>query len=234
MLVTPMTAFAGTLKTDANLQGLEEGDLIKLDDFKEEIDEIFEDVCDEFPGSYKNLYSQVQTALSNVAINQDGMFDYEEFKEELNSQPAGFGRNVIKAYTGVCIYAVANSYVILRDPSDPQYRWQYEYVYKSDSYAIKIYTPGNFDVIEGQIPRPKGNPALYGKRVYVQGWPGNHLPAGSTNGLCGIGGKVLAIGSLTEPNCVNKPVNNLFERLGQQFPILTRLLQLPAFNKLLN
>lgn len=226
MLAIPLTATARTLKTD--VVTVEKN--LKLDNFEKQIDEVFDGIKVEFPTIYNDLYSQAQLALSKATyVNENGikMVNYEIFEKELNSQPAGFGRNVIRAYDLACTYADKGSYFTLKS-TNVGVHWKneiYHYIFKSKSYGIKIYTDWYYkDGNTNNIPLPKGDVALYAKRVYIQGWPGNHVSIypDPNNGLGGLTSVVLAIGSLTEPNCFYNSASSFFGKISMSFSTIIK------------
>ena len=217
-----LTLVMGLNTNATTIKSRESENCVELNVFMLSIQDLFDNIENDFSEKeYNELRSQVEFALEKATIvDENGcqVVDLKVFQGNLNFQPTGRVRNVIRFYDLVCISAVPGSYSTLRTPYDGYFfNWQYDWIYKSDSYKLEIYK--DWDAEAGQFPSPKGEPALYAKKAYFKGWIGPHIPPEAEDGLLGVVGDVFVIGSTTEPQVRARPVHLLFLRLSERFPI---------------
>jgi len=195
-----------------------------------DIQDLFDNIKKDFSEKeYNELFLQVESSLKrSIFTDENGLkvVDLDIFEKELNSPPSAGVRNVVRFYDIACIYADTGSYSILRTPySDWLYSWQYKWIFKSNSYSIKIYE--NWEENSGDLPTPLGVVSLYGKKVYAKGWIGWHIPPEDGEGLGGLAGKVFAIGSATNPNVKNRyTIQTFLTNILLNFPLFLKLLKI--------
>ena len=221
MLVTPLTAVAGTLKTSDEtceyVVETTEENLVQLVDF-------FNNEC---PEDVPALEDALEKAIIEDENGVVTAIDLLVLEEELEKSTIGGKRTRLRFFRIKYIEAEYGTYENTRNPYDRWYwpgKYAIRWAFISSDYKIKCYN--DWTLNDKNEPVPVGSPSFYCRKVWFHDWASTPIWAWETHKLGGAVYNMFALGRTSEN--VNRQyfTNPLFMRLIEHFPLLAKLLGL--------